>query len=499
MRKYKNKKNMTERDFDKFFKDTIGDELPQDFRPNDWLAAEQELDKMLPISTPTVPSPRLLTWHKWAIAATVLLLGSQLYLMSELGKIKQEVVALHQENAELMVAKKADFVEPKSMQSVVIQHDTIVKTVFIEKRNNENAIEQKQNDSPIQRRNFDNFAANNSPINERNEAALSNPKNNPAPILKSNLVTKNEAINTPKTALQTVENSVKVDNEKINPITENKGFIKNELTENKAENTINSTDLNKENSDNSITKIDKENTLLINLPIAELTSVKSINKATTWLNPDDFDFAFMSKPVMIKPIPEPNGWEIGLNTLFVNNEEHRSPKQRGGKRDDDRNVSMGANVRLTYNLRQSIRLTADADFWSERHGRFDPNKPPTKEPLPPTPNLNLVGLNQNARSFQLRLGADYKLRQVIGLQPFVGFGVAFQQRLDDKLEYTYTQNSIEIAPISTPNEEKFNKPFSLSFRAGVEGKIYRRLGWNINLNAQLGNTLSSNFGLRYAL
>ena len=64
---------MTERDFDKIFQDKIGDELPFEFQPADWLAAEQELDKVMPISAPVAPVMRLLTWHKWAAAAAVLL------------------------------------------------------------------------------------------------------------------------------------------------------------------------------------------------------------------------------------------------------------------------------------------------------------------------------------------------------------------------------------------------------------------------------------------
>ena len=53
---------MTERDFDNIFKDKIGDELPFDFRPSDWLAAEQELDKLLPVTAPVAPlvAPRVL-------------------------------------------------------------------------------------------------------------------------------------------------------------------------------------------------------------------------------------------------------------------------------------------------------------------------------------------------------------------------------------------------------------------------------------------------------
>ena len=46
---------MTERDFDKIFQDKIGDELPFEFHHADWLAAEQELDKVMPISAPVAP------------------------------------------------------------------------------------------------------------------------------------------------------------------------------------------------------------------------------------------------------------------------------------------------------------------------------------------------------------------------------------------------------------------------------------------------------------
>ena len=138
---------MTERDFDTIFKDKIGDELPFDFRPADWLAAEQELDKLMPLAAPATPIvkgfiPRLLTWHKWGVAAAVLLLGSQLYLMTQLNKVKDEVIALHQEKTEWGASNKADIFDNNNTQSIVIQHDTVTKTVYIEVPQKGNSSEQ---------------------------------------------------------------------------------------------------------------------------------------------------------------------------------------------------------------------------------------------------------------------------------------------------------------------------------------------------------------------
>jgi hypothetical protein len=513
-------------DFDNIFKDKIGDELPFDFRPNDWLAAEQELDKLMPIAAPVAPSPRFLTWHKWAIAATVLLLGSQLFLMSELGKVKQEVTTLHEENKALVATTKKENQQFETPQSVVIQHDTFVKTVFVETPSKEKTFRNSGRGAETQRLDLDNYGDNKNSIQDRNEAVLLNQKSSNAQNPKLNLATNKNELNVPKTPLQTVENTVKKEANtaaKINELNSiNNGIIKNELVDIKKENATNLVDNKTENKDNLVainnendTKLiennlinnKKEITVLNALPNTQLTAVKSINRTKNWLNEDAFDFLFVPKPVIIKPISVPNGWEIGVNSLFLTNEEHRRPKSpnsQGPKRNNhgEERLSTGLNVRLTYNLNRAIRLSADADFWGERHGKFDPNALPQNQPIN-LPDHKLTDFNQSSRSIQLRLGADYKLRQVFGLQSFIGLGAAYQMRSVDNLEYDYTTNNGELPTISTPNDVKFDKPFSLSLRAGVEGKIYRRLSWSINLDAQKGatnrQTFSSHFGLKYAL
>jgi hypothetical protein len=466
---------MTERDFDKIFKDKIGDELPFDFRPADWLAAEQELDKLLPTVAPT---PRFLTWHKWAIAATVLLLGSQLFLVKELQNVKQEVASLHQENANLIANEKPKEGAAKNAESVVIQHDTIVKTVFIEVPQKSNSLENALKERGVRKADFDSFMASQNAINDKNEVGFSNNKSSKTGVSKTNLVAGNKSgivLNADKTGLQTVENTTKRDAQKENISSNKTPLITNDF---------------------NTTEIIKDKSVLNALPNTQLIAVKSINRAKNWLNDEVFDFMPMAKRPIIKPIAEPNGWEIGANTLFLATDEHRRP-QNTPARDNDRDavLSIGANLRLGYNINRKVRVTTEVDFWSEQHGKSD--IPPVSPPITP-PGYTLSKVEQDTRSFQLRIGADYKLRQIFGLQPFIGIGLGYEKRVNDAWVFKFKNNNSEQR-ISVPNQEKFNRPISLGLRAGIEGKIYQRLGWSVNINAQGRNTLSGHFGLKYVL
>jgi hypothetical protein len=519
---------MTERDFDNIFKDNIGDELPFDFRPSDWLAAEQELDKLMPLAAPATPivppsiAPvsRLLTWHKWAAAAAVLLLGSQVYLMMQLGKVKEEVVALHQEKKEWKASDNANISGKNNNQSVVIQHDTVVKNVYIEVPQKSNSLEQLvQERKASKQQRFEGLEGNSNNLNERNEAMGINPKMQGTTPSKMNLVNKNTGLNAEKIALNSVENAIrngeqkeqvlinKNELDKSDLINENKENTNNSLAINKDNtgnllnnNKINSTELlDKENTINS-TEIKKENTVLNELPNADLTIVKSTNRAKNWLNDETFDFIAKAKPVIIKPMSEPNGWEITANSLLLATEEHRRPHVRGGfggGKDDEPRMSTGANLRVGYNLNKHVRLSAEADFWNERHPQDTTGRPPI---LPK--EFVLTTVEQTFTAFQLRIGTDYKFRQVFGLQPFVGIGLAFQKRSNDDFQFRYKKDNKELPPIAVPNEAKFEHPIFLSVRAGVEGKIYHRLSWSVDLNAQRGvrdrQTLMTHLGLKYA-
>jgi Outer membrane protein beta-barrel domain len=521
---------MTERDFDNIFKDKIGDELPYDFRPSDWLAAEQELDKLMPLAAPTVPIPpiaeppvmRLLTWHKWAAAAAVLLLGSQLYLMTQLGKVTNEVVALRQEKTELKASDKAGISVENKTQGIVIQHDTVIKTVYIEVPQNGKSSEQfsqeKKASKQVNSKRFDQFEGSNGSLNESNEAIGMNLKTQGTAPSKMNMATKNTGLNAEKMALNSVENTSKINAQKeqilnnknelnksdlINSNKENKDnllVINKENTDNLIDNNnkINSTELlNKENTPN-LTDIKKEMTVLNALPNADLATVKSINRAKNWLNDEIFDFILKAKPVIIKPMSEPNGWEITANSLLLATEEHRRPRVRGNFGDhDEQRMSFGGNIRVGYNLNTKLRLSAEADFWNERHGRDTTGRP---QILPQ--DFKLTTVEQTFTAFQLRIGADYKTRQIFGLQPFVGIGLAYQKRSNDDFQFRYKKDNKPLPPISVPNEAKFEKPVFVSLRAGIEGKIYRRLGWSIDVNAQRGATnrqaFMSHLGVKYA-
>ena len=527
---------MTERDFDKIFQDKIGDELPFDFRPNDWLAAEQELDKLLPTAAPVAPLaavPHFLTWHKWAAAAAVLLLASQLFLMTELRTVKQEVVALHKENAALVAVEKGDKLGDKlndrtgdktdnlgdkNAQSVVIQHDTIVKTIIVEVPQRNTTLEKELEKRGVQRDAFDNFIANQNALNERNEVGFSGNKRDKTSTQKNNLAAKtsgDNSLNSNKISLQTVENASKNTDKKDNELNDKKQLSANELNDKKqlSANELNdkkqltANELNDKkqlatneltnNKDNNLLNSNKDKSIVANLPNTQLTTVKSIGRAKNWLNDDAFDFISMSKLPIIKPISVPNGWEISVNSLFINTDEHRRPKfQSPRNNNNDDRLSIGANVRLGYNIRKNLRISAEADFWSERHEQDLGRRSPTIQ-LPP--DYVLVDVEQTYRAYQVRLGADYKFRQIVGIQPFIGLGLVYQRRLNDGFEYGFKKNGDPVPRIFESNERSFDLPVSLGIRAGVEGKIYRRFGWSVDINAQRGTTLSSHIGLKYAL
>ncbi len=492
---------MTERDFDKIFQDKIGDELPFDFRPDDWLAAEQELDKLLPTAAPIAPLaavPRFLTWHKWAAAAAVLLLASQLFLMTELRNVKQEVVTLHKEKAGLVAIEKDNKTTNKNTQNIVIQHDTIVKTIVVEVPQRNTTLEKELEKRGLQKDDFDSFIANQNAIKERGEAGFSSNKRDKTATQKNNLAAKTNSdilLNPNKTPLQTIENTLNNKDKKDNELVDKKQLTTNELNNKNQLATNELTDT----KDNNLLNINKDKSVVANLPNAALTTVKSIGRAKNWLNDEAFDFIPMSKTPIIKPVSVPNGWEISVNSLFLNADEHRRskpqlPQQRNNNNDE--RLSIGANVRLGYNIRKNLRLSAEADFWSQRHGQDINSRPPNVQ-LPP--DYVLVNIEQTYRAYQIRVGADYKFRQIIGIQPFIGIGLAYQKRLNDGFEYEFKRNGNTVPSFFERNNDKFNVPASLSLRVGLEGKIYRRFGWSVDINAQRGTTLSSHIGLKYAL
>ena len=282
---------MTERDFDKIFQDKIGDELPFDFRPNDWLAAEQELDKSLPTAAPVAPLatvPRFLAWHKWAAAAAILLLGSQLFLMTELRNVKQEVVTLHKENTALMAIEKGNKSADKNAQNLIVQHDTIIKTIIVEVPQRNTTLEKELEKRGVQKTDFDNFIANQNAINERNEAGFSSNKRDKAATQKNNLAVKTKdevSLNPNKTPLQTVENASKNNGQKDNKLNDKNQLATNDVNDKKQ---LTTDDL-AENKENNLLNINKDKSITPNLPNTALASVKSIGRVENWLYDKTFD------------------------------------------------------------------------------------------------------------------------------------------------------------------------------------------------------------------
>ncbi len=424
---------MTEREFDKFFKDRIGDEEQSfDFRTDDWLAAAHELDKVLPVAAPVViPPTRFLTWHKWSAAAAVVFLASQVWLIAKIMDLKYEVSSLKQENVALTQPEKS--VAPEKRLETVVQYDTVYKSVVIEK-----------------------------------------------PIYKTQLLKDNA------TPSQLAENNKALKNNVP-------AIDKNDLKTTEKSNNIDITGTNNSLDNNNLNALRGQDALAA-LPNLGLQTVKSNNRETAVL--DMSEWLLLQKRTIIQPAPlMTNGWTLGVNSLSVLSE-------CGSKKSK---VNLGANVRLTYDLRSNWRLTADVNFWKE--SRPSPDTISHRPPFtPPSPDYRLSKVDLKSKNIAMRIGADYEWINKSAVTPFIGFGFAYQLKTEDKIEFQYRKPGKPNFPIAIRNDERDNdKPLSLSFRVGAMGKIYRRLGWSVNIGKELpfsGRTnqlLSGQVGFSYAL
>lgn len=446
---------MTEREFDKFFKDRIGDEEQSfDFRTDDWLAASHELYKVLPVAAPVVvPPTRLLTWHKWSAAAAVVFLASQVWLIAKIMDLRHEVGSLKQENVALAQPEKS--VAPEKRLETVVQYDTVYKSVVIEK-----------------------------------------------PVYKTQLLKDNA------TPSQLAENNDELKNNGLQPAQLNS---KEPSTEKSIADKLNNKTQNDKNSTpiitNNIDKIDTNNSLdnntvnalrgkdaLAALPNIGLQTVKSNSRETAILNMSEW--LMLQKRTIIQPAPlMTNGWTLGANSSFM-------LSKCGNKKSK---VNTGANVRLTYDLRSNWRLSADVDIWNESHPSPDStsHRPPF---TPPSPDYRLSNVDLKSKNIALRLGADYEWINKSAVTPFIGFGISYQSKTEDKIEFQYKKPGNPNFPIAIRNDDHDDdKPLSLSLRVGAMGKIYRRLGWSVNIGKELpfsGRTnqlLSGQVGFSYAL
>ena len=445
---------MTEREFDKFFKDRIGDEEQSfDFRTDDWLAAAHDLDKVLPVAAPVVvPPTRLLTWHKWSAAAAVVFLASQVWLIAKIMDLKHEVGTLKQENVALAQPEKS--VAPEKRLEIVVQYDTVYQSVVIEK--------------PIYKTQLLKDDATSSQLAENNDAL------------------KNKGLQSAQ--LNSKEPSTeKSIADKLNSKTQNDKNSTPIITNN-----IDKTDTNNSLDNNTINALRGKDALAA-LPNVGLQTVKSNSKETAVL--DMSEWLMLQKRTIIQPAPlMTNGWTLGVNSLFVVSE--CGPKKS--------KVNPGANVRLTYDLRSNWRLSADVDFWNESHPSPDTSR---HSPVtPPSSDYKLSKVDLKSKTIALRIGADYEWINKSAVTPFIGFGLAYQLKTEDKIEFQYRKPGKPNFPIAIRNDEHDdNKPFSLSLRVGAMGKIYRRLGWSANIGKELpfsGRTnqlLSGQVGFSYAL
>ncbi len=461
---------MTERDFDKFFKDRLDDEQEFEFRSDDWSAAASELDKVMPVSTPVVatPQPRLLTWHKWAAAAAILILGSQAWLMNKIFDLKHEIVSLKTENSRL--AQQNETAVTEKRYEIVVQYDTITKTVTIEK--------------PVY----------NSPILKNalpNTQIADNDNGQP----KSMLTVENTKV---EAKYQQMEGDKKMI--KNNDVADNKGnqVNKNDVITHK--NNI----IAQNDTFNTSTKVDKSildmptvaQTELANLPNITVEAVKSnrLNQAKLEIQELMPIIQHQAKPALFT-----NGWVVGINVLG-------QLDRKNYNKNSEIELESGYNARLSYQLRSNWRIAADVDFWSECRPHPDStHRPPFQ---PPTPDYNLSRVEMKQKKVQIRLGSDYEFVNKSIVTPFVGMGLVYQITTKDDIEYQFKSPRNPTIPVSVRNDKKpmvKPNPIYLSLRAGLSGTIYKRMGWSLDVTKDMPfrgiseKPLSGHIGLTYAL
>ena len=488
---------MTEREFDKFFKDRIGDEEQSfDFRTDDWLAAAHDLDKVLPVAAPVVvPPTRLLTWHKWSAAAAVVFLASQVWLIAKIMDLKHEVSSLKQENVAL--AQPEHSIAPEKRLETVVQYDTVFKSVVIEKPIYKTPL-LNDNTTPSQLTDNNKTSKNNglqpAQLNSKELSITDYLKNktqndkNSTPIIITNQIQKENNLITDKTTEEAKANN--------RAIVDNNSTIieKNDLKTVEKSNNIDKTDTNNSLDNNAINALRGKDALAA-LPNVGLQTVKSNSRESAILNMNEW--LMLQKRSIIQPAPlMTNGWTLGANSLFLLNEVGRNKSI----------LNHGANIRLAYDLRSNWRLTADANFYGESHPHPDSLNSHNPPISPPSIDYNLSKVNQKSKNIAIRIGADYEWMNKSAVTPFIGFGLAYQLKTLDETEYEFKSPRNPTIPFSVRNNErKDDKPLSLSLRVGAMGKIYRRLGWSVNIGKDLpfssrtNQLLNGQIGFSYTL
>lgn len=499
---------MNEREFDDIFKDRIGDELPFDFRPSDWEAAAQELDKVLPVmSAPAVapnpviqPAAKILGFSKWAAAAAVVVMASQGWLLAKLFDVSHELKALKEQNSVAIATPQEATNTTKSAETIVIR-DTIVKTVYIEvptsqKANKSNILKSNQLDTPQngtwtvenKKQNLNTTTENSTP----NALNNTNKNNRPTEVIndKQNIIAQSDV--TGKNNSQPLINTA---NPEKKPENNNSVIAQNNSTLDK---TITP------NTTNATAAENKESIALgslYHLPTVKLHTVSPLHKDALWMNTEDLKLIYNSGgKSIIKPLPMENGWKIGVNAVAILTE---LPKNGGTKTD------YGYNGRVTYEVNSNWRASADASFWNESYSMHidSVRRPPVG---PPSPDYDLSQVNLKAKIVQLRAGADYLFLNKTTITPFVGLGLAYKIKTQNDFEYQFKSSNpnkpnIPIAIHNDDDKTTADNPYYLSMRAGAEGKIYRRLGWSANVTGQLrlnsrsNQTWGAQVGLVYSL
>lgn len=490
---------MNEREFDDIFKDRIGDELPFDFRPGDWETAMQELDKVMPVvSAPTAtPNPMLKSVgkvfgiSKWAAAAAVVVMASQGWLLAKLFDVSHELKTLKEQNNIAIVPQQPNVNAPSKAVETIIVHDTIVKTVYIEvPTSKKNELNKLRSPELISSPNSGTWTANNSPASQNGSPSLDKAVKNNNNLINNKLApnelntpnniaiqNNNDAIKNLETKANNTPNSTETTHNSV-IAQNNNSTIDKTLTPNNSNNTPISAETN---SVNGIEKNNNTATIahINHLPTIKLGSVHSLYKNALWMNSEDLDMLYSSRKSIIKTLPVLTDWKIGVNAFAVVTE---LPK-------DVKKVNYGYNGRVMYDLNRNWRASADISFWQTSFSsHIDSIRKKPDLPVLPSDYTLSQEADFSIKTVQARLGGDYLISlKSSNITPFLGFGITYQWQTKNDIQYQFKSKnpSRPNIPIPIHNDEDEDSPYFLSLRAGVEGKIYRRLGWSVNITNQL--------------
>lgn len=479
---------MNERDFDKLFKDKIGDELPFDFQPAEWQNVSRALEDALPTTSLPSPETAAMTSIKnvgwWAAAAATALVVSNLWLIYQWRETKIEIAALQNKRVEDYAAA----------QKLVVVHDTIYQTIYrnapelVQKsrsqeaavnpnntsqktiKKNELNIYNNDNQSIVEKLSSQNpfLATQKDIVQQSNDIAKSkymksqNPKNED----------KNKAPTPPQYPLDAQTDAAQNDTPSqmvFATVAEKYAYLNQQSII--------------QNEKSEINNILKNNELSI-LDINRLKELFYTNERIPYSELAENSKIAPIKPLKKATLPLFSDWAIGVQRNWTLDDKSRRKMARA-----DWNVG----ITFSTDIKRDWRAMISVDYWNEVMNLLD-SIDRHDVPAPPSPDYRFDFAELESPLVQLRVGLDYLLPRMGSNNFFVGLGVGKQWLLKPEEKYTFkARTSPNPNPNPNPNpqfmevkqssDNKQMKNFAI-IRIGTEGSFYRGLGWSANLSSQ---------------